>query len=325
MIVWITIYSYFENFSNIGSEFVSYVLPNGAETNNSPRYPTDPKVWWPQGLPQGTAPVAAALITYRALHGAPTRLRVLASLGALGVSGTGITFHAILSQPIGFNRLAWGVSEWRRTGSWPNFDSPKSEFVEKWADNMVSNASPDVKLSAQAYIEEAGKHSKQFLPGDLNILDYCEKIVYYFMDSLSYFFKPEIVKGTLGDLLGQQFMIYILLTITVISLILLFISYIINITILLAVIQNKEKILNKFNFKLMDYYIKYQTFLIKVSLIYIPLFIFAGLFILLKGMHYLITHPIPLEILGIDMNTFLESLPNSEDPVSTNTYKTDME
>jgi hypothetical protein len=41
--------------------------------------------------------------------------------------------------------------------------------------------------------------------------------------------------------------------------------------------------------------------------VYIPIFIFAGLFLLFKGLHFLIVHPIPFELLGVDLNSFLDS------------------
>ena len=58
-------------------------------------------------MPQGTAPIAAGLLTFRALgNSVNPRVRVLASLGAMGVSGVGITFHSIIQNQVGFNRLA---------------------------------------------------------------------------------------------------------------------------------------------------------------------------------------------------------------------------
>lgn len=119
------------------------------------------------------------------------------------------------------------------------------------------------------------------------------------MENLGWLFKPAELEGTIGDLLGQQFVIYILLFILVISLIFLFTSYVINIFIFI----NKDKILKKFKNKWIIYYIKYQSFIIKISLIYIPIFIFIGLFILLIVIHFLLTHFIPIEELGISLDT----------------------
>ena len=96
-----------------------------------------------------------------------------------------------------------------------------------------------------------------------------------------------------------------------ISLILLFISYIINVTLLL----NKDLILKRLSFlkknflltKVLTYYLNYQLFLIKLSLIFTPILIFIGLLLLCKGFHFLITHQLPLEIIGINMETVINT------------------
>ena len=64
----------------------------------------------------------------------------------------------------------------------------------------------------------------------------------------------------------------------------LFIFYIINNLFIL----NKDKILNKFDNKFIKLYIKYQSFLAKLSLIYLPIFILVGLLILCHGFYFLI-------------------------------------
>ena len=98
-----------------------------------------------------------------------------------------------------------------------------------------------------------------------------------------------------------QIIIHILLFILVISLISLFIFYIINIIFLF----NKDKILNKYNNKYIKFYIKYQSFLAKLSLIYLPLIILFGLILLSHGLFFLITHQIPYESLNINLHTYI--------------------
>jgi hypothetical protein len=80
-------------------------LPEGQPSNNVPPLPADPSSWWPTGVPQSFAPVGAALLTFRALSNSSPRMRVLASLGALSVTGTGIIYHTALQKSVGFNRL----------------------------------------------------------------------------------------------------------------------------------------------------------------------------------------------------------------------------
>jgi hypothetical protein len=158
-------------------------------------------------------------------------------------------------------------------------------------------------------VEEVKKISKLVSDSDNNnnIVEIAEKIMYAFFTILGPFFKPEIVKGTLGDLLGLHSFILVVLTILVFSILLLFISYVVNIGILLGVIYKKEKIIAKFNYKIVKFYIEYQTFIIKFSLVYIPIFILAGFLILIKGLHFLITHQIPFEFLGLDINTYIDT------------------
>lgn len=79
----------------------------------------------------------------------------------------------------------------------------------------------------------------------------------------SNFFKPVEVHGRLDDLMGQQIAIYFILYFLTLSIILLLISYVLNNFLML----NKDKILNRFNNKYVKLYIKYQSFMISLSLI----------------------------------------------------------
>lgn len=71
-----------------------------------------------------------------------------------------------------------------------------------------------------------------------------------------YFIKPIRVEGHLDDLIGQQIIIHMSLFLLTISLILLFIFYIMN-NIFLHYKTFFEK---KFNNKIIKFYIKYQSF-----------------------------------------------------------------
>ena len=115
--------------------------------------------------------------------------------------------------------------------------------------------------------------------------------------------KPVYVEEHFYGLIGQQIIIHIILFVLVISLILLFIFYIINNLFLL----NKDKIINKFDNKFIKLYIKYQLFLAKLSLIYLPIFILVGLLILCHGFYFLIKYQIPYESLNIDLHTYISS------------------
>uniref|UniRef100_A0A896Z209 Uncharacterized protein n=1 Tax=Coniophora puteana TaxID=80637 RepID=A0A896Z209_9AGAM len=116
------------------------------------------------------------------------------------------------------------------------------------------------------------------------------------------FFRPVEVEGHLDDLLGQQLFVLFLLLMIVIGLILLCsVYFFINI-----MLNNKEFIISKFNNRFILFYIKYQVFLGKLSLFILPIFILAGLIHLFIGLHFLITHPIPIEKLPIDLHTYFK-------------------
>ena len=70
---------------------------------------------------------------------------------------------------------------------------------------------------------------------------------------------------------------------------------------------NKDKIIKKFDNKIITFYVKYQVFLSRITIIYIPIFIFVGLFTLCYGLHWLITHQIPYESLDVDLHKFISS------------------
>ena len=100
-----------------------------------------------------------------------------------------------------------------------------------------------------------------------------------------------------------QLLIHFLLIIVVTSLIILFIFYFVVQT----MFNNKEFILAKFNNRFIKLYIKYQIFLAKISLIILPLLIMLGLVELFVGLYFIITHPIPFEVLDIDLHTYINS------------------
>ena len=124
------------------------------------------------------------------------------------------------------------------------------------------------------------------------------------MDNFSNFFSPSPVSGYLDDLIGQQIAIYFIILVTSIGLLLLVIAYIINNLLLL----NKDYIVKHFSEnKLIQFYLKYQVLSIKVSLFVLPLFIFLGLFTLIQSSYYMITHPVPYELLDVNLHVFVES------------------
>nr|YP_010721237.1 hypothetical protein P4C30_mgp33 [Cyathus striatus]WDS46388.1 hypothetical protein [Cyathus striatus] len=70
---------------------------------------------------------------------------------------------------------------------------------------------------------------------------------------------------------------------------------------------NKDLIINKFDKKLIKLYIKYQSLVSQISLIYLPFFILIGLFTLWKGLYWLLIHQVPYEYLDVDLHLYIST------------------
>lgn len=116
------------------------------------------------------------------------------------------------------------------------------------------------------------------------------------------FVRPEPVEGYLDDLLGQQLFIHFLLIIIVVSLIFLFSVFLF----IQTLHHNKDYILKRFNNKFVLFYIKYQILLSKISLFILPVFIMFGLIELFIGLYFIITHPIPYDLLPVDLHFYFK-------------------
>ena len=282
----------------------SFILPEGGASDN----PTDPVRYWPSGIPQGMGVIGTGLAVFSVLSkigNCSPRLRVLGALGATGVSATTITYHSAIENPVGFNRFMFGLTKFRETGQWPSLESIKNQVTETQISEFVAkhihNANQELVKETVSEIQKLIEKGNTFVP------ETSTDLINKFMDTIFkntiQVIKPVYVEGHFDDLIGQQIIIHIILFILVISLILLFLFYIINNMFVL----NKDKILNKFDNKFIKLYIKYQSFLAKLSLIYLPVFILVGLLILCHGFYFLIKYQIPYESLNIDLHTFVSS------------------
>jgi hypothetical protein len=120
-------------------------------------------------------------------------------------------------------------------------------------------------------------YNKKFIPSSDSLI---QLFIYIFREIMQVF-KPVEVQGFLDDLIGQRIFIEFLLFIMCTGILILFILFIFNLIFLL----NKDKIINKFENKIIKLYFKYQVFVTKLTLIYIPIFIVSGLFTVLHGLH----------------------------------------
>src|SRR6267143_168494 len=118
----------------------------------------------------------------------------------------------------------------------------KNTIITTTSDNGVSNYLPDLDLDLNSFSN--------------NLIDY----MFNFFFSI---IKPVHVTGYFDDLIGQHIAIEVILLYMLIFTIILFIAYIINVVLFI----NKDYLLNSFDNKYIKIYIRYQAFLIKISLI----------------------------------------------------------
>nr|AYM32774.1 hypothetical protein DXG00_000016 [Termitomyces sp.] len=295
----------YELYSEVNNIYFLNILPQG-ESNYS--VPMDPPRWWPSGVPQGWAIVGSALTIFLFLSkipGVTPRGRVLGALASGGVSASQISYNSAIENSLGFNRLMWGFSEIRRTGVWPSIEQISKTTTEKQITDFANAAMKHSDQSkVDVVVKEVVYNFNKFLPSpDLDFSNFIEKFSHLIFKETMQLLKPVQIQGFFDDLIGQRMFIEIILFITTICLILLFIIFIFNLIFLL----NKDKIIKKFNNKFIRFYIKYQTALSWITLLYVPIFIFMGLFTLFNGILWLITHQIPYESLGIDLHQFISS------------------
>lgn len=293
----IDIYSYYYTY-----ELYSNVLPNGDKNDSTPM---DPVRWWPSGVPQGWTIVGTALATFTVLSripGVSPRLRVLGALGSAGVTASQITYHSAVENSVGFNRLMWGLSEYSKTGSWPGIDQVAKQINDKQINDFASEAVKHADQSKVSSIvnEVSGNGFLPFSNSDSS--EFINKLINLIFKETMQILKPAQVQGFLDDLIGQRMFIEIILFILCISIILLFIFFIFN----LIFLFNKDKIIKKFDNKFITFYIKYQAFLSKITLFYIPILILTGFFTLCHGLYWLITNQIPYDKLDIDLHIFIK-------------------
>ena len=113
-------------FFNINLDLTNTILtyiPEGTGTSE----PQDGSKYWPTGVPQSLAIIGAGLAVFNQLSRANVnpRVRVLAALGATGVTATSIFYHTALEQPEGFNRFMFGISTYAKTGHYPSLEASR--------------------------------------------------------------------------------------------------------------------------------------------------------------------------------------------------------
>nr|YP_010697876.1 hypothetical protein P1Q19_mgp22 [Fuscoporia viticola]WCF76837.1 hypothetical protein [Fuscoporia viticola] len=301
-------------FTSENNVLLLQMVPDGKPNNN---VPMDPVRWWPSGVPQSMAVVGTMVGTFIALTklGINPRFRFLGALGAGGVSTTQVIYNSAIENSVGFNRFMYSITEYKKTGQWPNIDQMNSYSEEAVNNNITKALEQADQAKIKSMVEEitklmnekggGGSSSSNFVSNSNNGNS---NLVSNFMDSIldrfSSFFTPSPVSGYLDDLIGQQIVLQFVILLASVSLLLLVIAYIINNLLLL----NKDFITKHLGKnKLIVFYLKYQVISIKISLFVLPLFIFLGLITLIQSSYYMITHPIPYEILDVNLHVYVDS------------------
>lgn len=293
-------------------EYIYNVIPEGNPTND--KVAMDPARYWPSGVPQSATIIGSMLGVYKVLStigSVNPRLRVLASLSAGGIAAGNITYHSALENSVGFNRLMFGMTEYRRTGRYPsieNLEKQDTDTVNRIAAEELKKADDTtVNSVVKEAIEKNSTTSSDngvsnYLPDlDLDLNYFSNKLIDYMFNFIFSIIKPVNVTGYFDDLIGQHIAIEVILLYMLIFTSILFIIYFINVLLYI----NKDYILNTFDNKYIKFYIKYQAFLIKISLIVFPIFILISLFTLIHGIIYLLSHTIPYEQLGVDLHVLV--------------------
>lgn len=282
----------------------SYALPNGNPTEES----VDPTSYWSTGVPQFWTIIGTGLATFKALgylRGCSPRLRVLGALGLMGISTTTILYHtAIENQPV-FARFMYALSEVTNGRSWPSAERMTGailqETIKTTTDSMEQLADKSVVNSTVSEVSKVIESGSQFISDGSDVI--IQKLLNAFFNLTFSIISPVKVEAYLDDMIGQQIILHIILFILAISILFLFLFYIMN----LLILSYRDQILGKLNNKFIVFIIKFELGLAKIATIYAPILIIIGLFVLIHGLYFLISHQIPYESLGIDLHTFISS------------------
>lgn len=276
---------------------------------DAPIPPSDPVRPWPSGVPQGIGSVASALGAYAFLNrfsNLSPRTKVVGALVAGGVSTGHLLYNSTLENSVGFNRLMWGISEYKKTGSWPSLDMAYAESVanlEKFAVDERAKITPTEQAAIEANAEKAvsgiktGSESfavsssgstsgrsgvgNSLLPSSDS--SFMESLMQLYENLFRFFFQcfnPVHVQGHFDDLVGQRMFIEFLLLTSCFCVVILFIIFIFN----LIFVLNKDRILNNFKNKYVLFLIRYELLVSKITLVVIPFFILVGLYTIGTGL-----------------------------------------
>nr|AYE93238.1 hypothetical protein C0995_000067 [Termitomyces sp.]AYE93254.1 hypothetical protein C0995_000066 [Termitomyces sp.] len=187
----------YELYSQGYSNYYLNILPQGESSDS---VPMDPPRWWPSGVPQGWAIVGTALATFGVLSrmpGVSPRGRVIGALASGGVSATQITYNSAIENSLGFNRLMWGLSEYRRTGVWPSLEHISKTTTNKQITDFANEAMKHSDQSrVDVVVKEVSDSANKFLPSpNLDLSDFIEKFSNLIFKETMQVLKPVEIQG----------------------------------------------------------------------------------------------------------------------------------
>ncbi len=282
--LFLMVYNYFISLDSLGIGY-SCVVDENSNT-------ADPVRYWPTGTKMTWGIIGTAAALYRASPGSHR-----AKTGVISMAITiplNVWTHAV-ENPNGCQRLMFSWVHYKNTGTWPGYIP--TEPSEEPLDTALAQS----KTEDESNLDSV-KDSSKFLPSDFN--DFWSNFSFdnLFLQIIGVF-RPVHVEGHLDDLIGQQLFIHFLLISIIFDLIILFTTYFF----IQTMYNNREFITKRFDNRFIRLYIKYQLFLSRISLFILPAFIFLGLIELFVGLYFLITHPIPFELLPVDLHTYLKT------------------
>lgn len=248
--------------------FLTSVLPEGSSTDK-PSAAMDPARIWPSGVPQSASIIGSALAVYATLIklNVNPRIKVLSALSAAAITTGNVIYHSALENSLGFNRFMFGLTKYNNQGNtWPSVEveamKVSEETISKFAEEYMKKKIDETVLAKVKEVLDS--QSKSFISDIPDFFSNLEvsKLADFFFNVVFTILKPVSATGFFEYLVGQHIIILISLLIIGVFTSILFIIFLVNLTIFI----NREYLINRFSNKWIRFYVTFQTRLIKYSL-----------------------------------------------------------
>lgn len=99
------------------NKYILFIDGNNPGNTYTSGVTQDPVRWWPSGVLEAWATIGAFVATFRTMNqNIPARNRLIVEAGAAGATTALGLVHSAYKNPIGFNLLVEGWTEYNRTG-----------------------------------------------------------------------------------------------------------------------------------------------------------------------------------------------------------------